>query len=390
MFRFSIAVILLSTSIAQADTLRIATFNASLNRKDQGDLLADIAAQNAQVLAVAEIIQRVRPDVILLNEFDYDPQALDAFQALLSSGGLNTTGHSEAAPITYAHHFIAPSNTGLPSGFDLDGNAEIGGPGDAYGFGWFEGQYGMAVLSKHPITDARTFQTFKWADMPDNLIPTDFYSKEATDALRLSSKSHWDLSVNFNGETLHLLASHPTPPVFDGPEDRNGRRNHDEIRFWADYVEGADYIYDDEGVQGGLLPDAHFVIAGDLNADPFDGDSTDAPALLLLDHPLINGAPTQAPTSAGGTEAATRQKGSNTSHKGDARFDTADFGFDRDNPGTDTTPGNLRVDYVLPSQTLTLKDQGVFWLTQNDPLFKLAEWPTSDHRLVWIDVTLPN
>ncbi len=54
--------------------------------------------------------------------------------------------------------------------------------------------------------------------------------------------------------TLHLLASHPTPPAFDGPEDRNGRRNHDEIRFWNDYLDRAEigYIRDDAGLAGGL------------------------------------------------------------------------------------------------------------------------------------------
>ena len=53
---------------------------------------------------------------------------------------------------------------------------------------------------------------------------------------RLSSKSHWDVPIRIGRETVHFLVSHPTPPVFDGPEDRNGTRNHDEIRFWADYV----------------------------------------------------------------------------------------------------------------------------------------------------------
>ena len=79
---------------------------------------------------------------------------------------------------------------------------------------------------------------FRWADMPGNLIPTDFYSPEEQAALRLSSKSHWDVPVRIGRRTVHFLVSHPTPPTFDGPEDRNGRRNHDEIRFWADYVAG--------------------------------------------------------------------------------------------------------------------------------------------------------
>src|SRR2546430_1237691 len=75
-----------------------------------------------------------------------------------------------------------------------------------------------------------------------------FYSDEELEALRLSSKSHWDVPVRTGrGETVHLLAAHPTPPGFDGPEQRNVLRNHDEIRFWADYVDprAGGYIYDD-------------------------------------------------------------------------------------------------------------------------------------------------
>ena len=56
-------------------------------------------------------------------------------------------------------------------------------------------------------------------------------------------------------KTVHFLVSHPTPPVFDGPEDRNGTRNHDEIRFWADYIRRgrrSRYTYDDAGRRGGL------------------------------------------------------------------------------------------------------------------------------------------
>ncbi|WP_370231626.1 endonuclease/exonuclease/phosphatase family protein [Cognatishimia sp.] len=376
------------STVAMADTVRVATFNVSLNRRNAGDLLADIKARNAQVLAIAEIIQRVRPDILLINEFDFDEQALAAFQTLLTQPQ-NTLGHSSASPMSYEHHFSAPTNTGVPSGYDLDGNAEIGGPRDSYGFGYFPGQYGMAVLTRYPITATRTFQTFLWRDMPNNLMPKEFLRPDAVQVFRLSSKSHWDLTLDIDGVPLHFLTAHPTPPVFDGPEDLNGRRNHDEIRLWADYIADAAYIYDDMGRSGGLNPGQHFVIAGDLNADPFDGDSVPNAIGQLLDHPLINGSDRTAPASEGATKASLRQKGANLSHKGAARFDTADFGYDRDAPGTDRAPGNLRVDYVLPSRSLDVIDAGVFWLSPSDPLFELAEYPTSDHRLVWIDLAVP-
>ncbi|GAA3530215.1 hypothetical protein [Streptomyces osmaniensis] len=76
--------------------------------------------------------------------------------------------------------------------------------------------------------------------------------------------------------------------------------------------------------------------------------------------------------------------GANTSHLGDPAYDTSDFG--------DTAPGNLRVDYVLPSKGLTPGANGVFWPTSDDPLYRLVgngtAVPTSDHRMVWQDVRL--
>ena len=282
---------LLTPATAAADPpVRFATFNTSLNRPAEGQLLADLSTpDDPQARAIADAIQRIRPDVVLLNEFDHVPggAAVDAFRTNYLQRGKN--------PIDYPYAFTAPVNTGVPSGFDLNNDGVVGGPDDAFGFGEFPGQYGMVVLSKHPIEEVRTFQHFRWADMPGAKLPddprtpepADWYSPEELRHLRLSSKSHWDLSIRIGGETVHLLASHPTPPNFDGPEDRNGLRNHDEIRFWADYVTPGrgDYIYDDTGTTGGLPEGERFVIVGDQNSDPLDGDST--AAQLLLNAPRV-------------------------------------------------------------------------------------------------------
>jgi Endonuclease/Exonuclease/phosphatase family len=372
---------------------RFATFNASLNRTLEGELIEDLSEpDDVQAQAVAEVIQRVRPDVLLINEFDFDAagQAARLFQRNYLS-----VGHNGARPIHYRYRFVAPSNTGIASGFDLDNNGTVGGPNDAFGFGAFPGQFGMAVYSRHPILrhHIRTFQHFLWRDMPRALLPddpatpapADWYSPQELAVFRLSSKSHWDVPVLVGGKVVHTLVSHPTPPVFDGPEDRNGTRNHDEIRLWADYVRPSKsgYIYDDEGRRGGLTPGARFVIMGDQNADPFDGDSVAGAAQQLLDNRRVNTSLT--PTSPGGPEQAALQGGANTSHQGDPAFDTADF---LDDPG----PGNLRADYVLPSRNLRILDGAVFWPLSTDPLFRLVgvfPFPTSDHRLVWVDVRVP-
>ncbi|WP_116950868.1 endonuclease/exonuclease/phosphatase family protein [Jiangella endophytica] len=366
-----------------AAAIRVATYNLSLNRAVEGELEADLASgADTQAQAVAEVIQRTRPDVILLNEFDYveGGVAADLFRA-----DYLEVGQGGADPIEYPYAYVAPSNTGLPSGFDLNNDGTVGGGDDAYGFGLFPGQYGMAVLSKYPILedDVRTFQNFLWKDLPGALLPPGWFSPEELEVVRLSSKSHWDVPVQVGRRVVHVLVSHPTPPTFDGPEDRNGRRNHDEIRFWAEYVGPgrANWIYDDEGGRGGLTPGSSFVILGDQNSDPVDGDSVPGAIQQLLEHPRIVD---PLPTSDGAPEAAVLQGGANATHGGDPRYDTADF--------ADTAPGNLRADYVLPSRQLRTLGAGVFWPVRSDPLSRLTgefPFPTSDHRLVWVDVRVP-
>lgn len=375
---------------AKPADVRFATFNASLNRLAEGDLVRDLSTPgNAQAAAVAETIQRTDPDVLLINEFDYveGGRAAELFR-----DNYLEVGHNGAAPVDYPYYYVAPVNTGVPSGLDLDNSGTVGGGNDAFGFGTFPGQYGMVVYSKHPIAtdDVRTFQDFLWKDMPGAVLPddpatpepADWYSPAELDAVRLSSKSHWDVPIRINGRTVHFLVSHPTPPTFDGAEDRNGTRNHDEIRLWADYVrDRADYLYDDEGTYGGLPRGSRFVIAGDQNADPFDGDSFDDAILQLLDHPRVRD---PHPRSTGAVEAAARDAGANLDHTGPAAQDTADFADALPNG-----PGNLRADYVLPDRSTKVRDAGVFWPGSDDPLFRLVgtfPFPASDHRLVWVDV----
>lgn len=378
-------------------TVRFASFNASLNRFSAGGLVTSLSTpDDVQAQAVAEIIQRTNPDLLLVNEFDYDDaqEAARLFRENYVEVDQDPTD-PDVQPVYYPYFYVAPSNTGIPSGFDFDNNGSVGGGNDAFGFGFFPGQFGMAVYSKYPILrrGVRTFQTFRWKDMPGARLPddpatpepADWYSADELEVFRLSSKSHWDLPVLIGRRIVYVLASHPTPPVFDGPEDRNGTRNFDEIRFWADYVSGwkkSRYIYDDKGRRFGLWRGASFVIMGDQNSDPNDGDSIPGAIQQLLDHPRVNAART--PDSEGAVEAALLQGGANDAHVSSPAFDTADFG--------DGAPGNLRVDYVLPSRNLEIRDSGVFWPTLDDPLSALTgtfPFPSSDHRLVYVDVELP-
>jgi hypothetical protein len=360
--------------------IRFASFNIAMGLESEGELYERLkSGENEALKMVAAVIQQVRPDVLLLNEFDW--YELDSAYLFISNY-LDTPQFGNES-ISYSHSLDGAVNTGSGSGLDLNRNGVPGEAGDAWGFGRFSGQYGMTVLSKFPLKLERSLRLFKWSDMPDALVPANpdgspWYPDEIYKQLRLSSKSHWDISLQITNQTIHFLVSHPTPPVFDGPENRNGARNHDEIRLWADYIDPdrSAYIYDDTGLTGGLPRETHFVIAGDLNSDPADGDSSVGAIAQLLNHPMVNAA--CEPSSSGAAEASELQGGKNLEHKGNPALDTGDF--------NDKYTGNMRIDYVLPSATLEVAGCGVFWPAKGEPGHGLTD--VSDHHLVWVDIII--
>ncbi len=366
----------------KAAQIRFATFNTSLYRNEYGELAKELTSGSEHARKIASIIHSVQPDVMLLNEFDYDGgEAAKLFIENYLHRGTESR---------WPYYYSAAVNTGVDSGLDLDGNGQTGTPNDAWGFGTQPGQYGMLILSRYPIGVelVRTFQRFAWSKMPEALKPMKseaegFYSEEIWNQLRLSSKSHWDVPIVIGETSVHFVVAHPTPPVFDGPEDRNGKRNHDEIRLLRDYVCGefdGSYIIDDSDDAGDLKAGEHFVVAGDLNADPKDGDGLHEAIVSLLKSPSVN--QSLVPSSLGAVEAAKVQGGKNDMHQSSASNDTSDF--------NDESVGNLRCDYVIPSKNLQIVDCGVFWPKPDSEDKQLLEAiEITDHRMVWVDLIMP-
>lgn len=316
-------------------------------------MLRDIeGGKDAQIAAVVQVIAEAAPDVLLLTGFDwdYDGRALAALRARLAEAGQD-----------YPHSFAPQPNTGVPTGRDMDGNGRLGEPRDAQGYGRFTGADGMALLSRVPIfaEESRDFSGFLWRDLPEGLIAGAELAPEAAAVQRLSTTAHWDVALRLPGNRrLHLLAWSATPPVYDGPEDRNGRRNRDEAAFWLRYLDGR-------------LPEAPppppYVLLGDANLDPADGEGRrDALDDLLRDPRLQD----PRPASPGARAAA------DPGQRGDPALDTADY---------DPPTGNLRVEYILPSADLRVDGAGVIW--PEDPA--AAAITASRHRLIWVDITLP-
>ena len=338
------------------------------------------SSNNPRLRRLAAIIQHAAADVILLCEFDHLGAGGDDGALANFCDNYLSVGQYDQRPIKYPYRLCPATNTGLLTGIDLNNDGVISLPADGMGFGHFHGNFGFVLLSKYPIQNEniRSWQHMLWNKMPNALIPRDFYSDEAIDILRLSSKNHLIVPIEYDQQVINLVCCHPTPPVFDGPERRNAKRNHDEIQLVCDILDNVDYLEDDRGNRGGLSNEQSFIVLGDLNADVVDGDGLKAPIKQLLNHSRIHqqvshGALT--PKSDGGSEYRPWQR-----RKG------------RRNEWTHL--GGMRLDYVLPSDDLTVLDSGVFWPSKKHPLRQLIlddkgrEKPTagSDHRLVWVDI----
>ncbi|MEZ5798511.1 MAG: endonuclease/exonuclease/phosphatase family protein [Paracoccaceae bacterium] len=334
---------------AAAETLRIATWNSDLSRDGPGLLAKAILDGDPQVAAAVQVIAALDADVLLLTSVDYDR---DLAALALLADRLAALGRP------YPHRFALRPNTGMATGLDLDADGRLAEPEDAQGWGRFAGQAGMAILSRLPLdaAGARDFSGFLWADLPGTLMPPGTAPAVAA-VQRLSTTGHWDVPILTASGPLHLLAFHATPPVFDGPEDRNGRRNHDEAAFWTQMLDGA---------LSPAPPPAPFVLLGDANLDPADGDGLTDGIARLLAHPAL-----QDP------EPRSQHGRHDPGQTGDPALDTALYDF-----------GGLRVDYVLPSAGLTVTAAGVLWPGEGDPM--AATFATaSRHYPVWVDITLP-
>ncbi|MEM8849018.1 MAG: endonuclease/exonuclease/phosphatase family protein [Pseudomonadota bacterium] len=295
----------------------------------------DLASgRDEQVEAVLDVIASVRPDLLLLLDVDWDHDRL-ALEVL--------AGRLAEHDLDYPHRIAPRPNTGRPSGFDLDGNGRSDEPRDALGYGRFSGDGGVAILSRVRLGEVTDHGPL-WveaSDVAEGLLP-----EGAGAVMPLATVGQW--SVPVAGMTLIPMAA--GTPVFDGPEDRNGLRNRDELALVARLAALAD------------LP----VVLGRANLDPKDGQGRREAIHALLDHPALQD---PAPRGAGG---------GGDGHSGDPALDTVSW----------EGPGPLRVDYVLPPRAVEVVASGVVWPGPDDPFREVVE-AAGTGRLVWVDLVLP-
>jgi hypothetical protein len=114
--------------------VRVATFNIQeLDREKIFQRDESGIGTHPQARAAATIIQRIRPDVIVLNEVDHyweqGVRGLSAYAHRFVDFYLKTG----EAPLDYPYVLIAPNNTGVLSGLDLNGDGKVATEADRRG-----------------------------------------------------------------------------------------------------------------------------------------------------------------------------------------------------------------------------------------------------------------
>ena len=249
--------------------MRLATWHADLSREGPGLLLRDFESGDETLDPILAAIAEAAPDILLLTRVDWDhgQVALGALKEALAQRG-----------VPFEHTLSLRPNTGMPTGVDIDGDGRLGTARDAQGYGTFSGQGGLALLSAHPIDagNVTDLTALLWRDLPGSLIAAD---DPAGEVQRLSSTAHWIVPIDAGwSQPLTLLAFAASPPVFDGPEDRNGRRNADEIRLWQLLMDGALDV---------PAPAGPLAVIGNANLDPAAGEGRHEAIVDLLRDPRL-------------------------------------------------------------------------------------------------------
>jgi endonuclease/exonuclease/phosphatase family metal-dependent hydrolase len=368
--------------------LRVAQFNIQeLTTSKLTDVDRHGCGLSRQLQATAQIIQEIRPDILSINEIDHDYHHEQRGLELNLRRYLLAYLNQGDNPINFEHLFAAPCNTGILSGYDLnkDGyTSTLDDEGthdyalDCWGYGHYPGHFAMGLMSNVPIHQEaiRTFQNFRWIDLDGHHFPYDGYPEGVDQVMRLSSKSHWDVPLSVDGQAVHLLMSHPTPRGFYEGRERIRPRNFDEVKFWAEYLNNNPNLYDDAGQKGGLPDDAPCILIGDQNADADSQQEIDFDGLMsmqqLTRHPRLLD-----------TGASITSKGGLNGHDaGPPHF------YERH---TICHPeGSVRFDYILPSTEFKVLSGGVYWPSEkDDPEGARRADLASDHRLIWLDIELP-
>jgi len=350
------------------DLTRVGTYNIEILSSSK---LND--PDEPQVNAAVEVIARVSPDILAIQELQYELEAGETPGAMdEANNGRVLADLMRAADETggYDHTLIVLGNSGFDwPGYDPDVHDPYFGPGGSTPPGMFN----MAVISRYPILvdQVEFIIDFSWTDLPENSLSV----LEATTGVvvpagfPLFSAGLLVAPIDLGDEILYLVVLQTTPPHVS---DIHKHRNLDQLTGLRLLVDGALPGYEDA-----LPSDARFVLVGDWNADGDHGDGFPEAIYQLLEHPSIT--PFQ-PTGAGSI-GVSPEKNTTASVCGEGD------GLDAADPATGM---QFQMDYVLPSANLGAPITGGMFYPdfETEPDDWALACAASNHMLLWGDLPL--
>ena len=239
------------------------------------------------------------PDVLLVNEFDYveGGEAAELFRENYLEVAQNGARRSSTRTTS-----SRPSTPACPAGFDLNNNGTVGGGNDAFGLRRVPRpvRHGrlLEVPDRRPTASARS-RSSSGRTCRARCCPTTRPRRSRPTGTRPRSSTVCGCRRRATGtcrsgsadDTVHFLVS---PPDAAGlrrrPRTATAPATSTRSGFWADYVRPAAAATSTTTRAGTAAcgRGARFVIAGDQNSDPLDGDSVAGAIQQLLDNPRVN------------------------------------------------------------------------------------------------------
>ena len=359
--------------------IRLGQFNL---REMSTDKLVDPADEQAN--AAAEILARFAPDIVSVNELQFDLQdtptpGMPGASPATARGSFDVEGADNARRL--AERIAAAGGADIyPHTLLFFGNSGLWWEGDTLGEDWyllrgwgeFRGRFNTAVLSRFPILvdQVRVITELAWQDVPGNCIAQmeSEIGIGVPAGFPLFEKALHIVPIQIGDQVLDLILHHPVTPAFD---PINPYRNHDELLALRLLLDG------ELPGEAPLSADAKFVILGDLNADPDDGDGIPGSIQQILDHPSV----------VSSFPAGSGTAGHNGQHNSYLSGCGRDDGSTVDDP---TVKFQLQLDYILPSTTVGEPLESLLFFPDYQTAredFDLA-CRASDHRFLYSDLAI--
>jgi len=289
---------------------------------------------NKQLKKVKEIVSLYEPELLFINEIQYDIDGAPNDNFKTNGENLNKLNSILGTQLKYISFY--PANTGKNAKRNSQGEyySDPNSPGardfaDQVNFGTIPHQYSSGLLSKYPIVEEKVITDIEWKAFNPQIDLTKFTTgdgKALPSDMELFDKNFLDVTLDVKGKMIHVIVLHTVPAYhFGNKKSPNYLRNRDQLRFLEWYLSGKTDI---DVTLLGIKPikGESFIAAGDWNVDP----TSDNPGSAVLKRIFDKSNPWISPS---------------------------EMDFTNEGSGYSPKPFRLMLDYLISSKDLNF-DQG--------------------------------